>query len=212
MGKALLLILLFPPLFMQPVLFLQMNRSSGTEIHDRYGNVWYIHGATWVEHGLYFDYGDYVQIPHTEKLDALSTQIAVSGKFKLTNKTQFGQMIFAKGPFNRLFVSSYDKLTFSVDIGTIYPYEVISNITIETDKWYRCTAIYRVDRDSSDIFLYINGRLTASYSLSGQYPMQAGTHNVTLGCNSEHNAFFFNGVLNYIEVESSRRSIMHTPS
>lgn len=187
-----------------------MDRGLGTEIYDCYGNVGYVYGATWVKEGLYFDYGDYVQIPHTEKLDALNTSIAISGKFMLTNKTQFGQMIFAKGPYNRLFVSSYGNLTFSVDIGTIYPYEVISDITIETGNWYWFKAIYKVDLDSSDILLYINGTLTASYSLSGQYLMQAGTHNVTLGCNSDHNAFFFNGVLNYIEIKNNRQPAMYS--
>jgi len=165
-----------------------------------------------VKHGLYFDYGDYVQISHTKKLGFLSTQIAILGKFKLASKTQFGQMIFAEGPFNRVFISSYGKLSFSVDIGTIYPYEVISEVTIETDEWYRFKAIYKVDGDSSDIFLYINGRLTGSCSLSGQYQIQFGTHDVTLGCNSDHTAFFFNGVLNYIKVENSRHCIMHMPS
>lgn len=201
-------------MFVRPVMFLQMNSGSGTDIYDRYGNVGHICGASWVNHGLYFDFGDYVQIPHTERLDALSTYVVISGKFKLASKTDLGQMIIAKGPQNRLFVSSCGNLTYSVDIGTNYPYEVISDITIEIDKWYSFKTVYHVDKDSSDILLYVNNKPTASVSILGQYPMQAGTYDITLGCNSDHDAFFFNGILNYVKIESysARGSFFCPPS
>lgn len=153
--------------------------------------------------GVTFDGTNYLQIPTNTKLDSLSTRVVICGMFKITQGASvlgFGQMIWSKGPSNRIFVDSYNHLTYSVDTGQFYPYETaVNDLTIKANKWYEFTATYRVSHGYSDITLKVNGKIS-KYHLPGEYPMLPGNYDIVLGANSDHNAFWMYGTIAKISI------------
>jgi hypothetical protein len=145
--------------------------------------------------GLTFDGTNYLQIPTTPELDSLSNHVLISGVFKISGYTGYGQMIFSKGLNNRLFVSGDNYLTYSVNVGDgFYPYEIINDFTIIPNEWYMFVATYNVADGHSDITLLVND-CCASNSIEGNYSMLAGHDDIVLGANSEHNAFWYYGTI-----------------
>ena len=152
--------------------------------------------------GVTFDGTNYLQIPTNPRLDSLSTHVVICGMFKLTQSASvlgFGEMIWSKGPSNRIFVDSYNHLTYSVDTGQFYPYETTNNLIIKANKWYEFTATYRVSHGYSDITLQVNGKIS-KYHLAGEYPMLPGQYDIVLGANSDHTAFWMYGTIARISV------------